>query len=214
MDIHAFILNSPEIQGWHSSAALTILINLLTCFQACALVTQTCRVYADRSTLGLSVITLVFYGFYFCAFFIYGLDKGSLNIVFSGSQFIVYIPLIIGLWKYGNIDTKRLLRVSVPLCAFIPPIMILTPWKEAFLSCLFAGIVVSLWLMYRELRNISGVGSVVIGFQFAFLANAIFWFFYGVHLGDMPLMIFNPIFAVLLIMIIMLYFNKKRAQNG
>jgi uncharacterized membrane protein len=65
--------------------------------------------------------------------------------------------------------------------------------------------------MYRELKNITGVGSVVIGFQFAFLANAIFWFLYGLSIADWPLIIFNPIAAILLTMTILLYTRKERA---
>jgi uncharacterized protein with PQ loop repeat len=211
VEIVTFILRSPEVRGWHGGAALTIIINLLLGFQVWALLAQTRRVYRDRSTLGLSVITLVFNGYFFAAFFIYGIRKEALNMVLSGSQFVLYIPLIIGLWKYSGEQQRKQLKMSIPIFAIIPPIMAITPWKEAYLLCLFAGVLVTILLMYRELKNITGVGSVVIGFQFAFLANAIFWFLYGLSIADWPLIIFNPIAAILLTMTILLYTRKERA---
>lgn len=214
MDIIGFLLRSPEVRDWHSGTALTVIINLLTAFQVWTLLAQTRKVYVDRSTLGLSVITLAFYAFYFAAFLVYGVSKNSLNMVISGSQFVIYIPLVLGLWKHGSSAERKQLKISLPFFALIPLVMILTPWKEALVLCLFAGILVSIWLMYRELKNISGVGSVVIKFQCAFLVNAVFWFMYGVSITDWPLIIFNPIAAVLLTMTILLYFKKKKCPIG
>ena len=152
-----------------------------------------------------------FYCFYFMAFLCYGVAKGALNMVLSGSQFILYIPLLIGLWKFGDAKCRMTMKVGVPLFALIPVIMYITAWKETFLLMLFAGILVTIWLMLTELKRVVGVGCFEIKFAVAFLANAIFWFMYGVALHDIPLMIFNPLAVVLLVMIMLLYFKKKAA---
>ncbi len=205
-----FIFHFPEVRDWHSGTALTLIINLLTAVQVGTLIAQTRKVYVLRSSLGLSVITLTFYGFYFAAFFVYGIHKESLNMIVSGAQFVLYVPLLIGLWKYSGMTEQKQMKIYGPFLATIPFIMILVPWKEAFMLGLFAGILVSIWLMYRELKNIMGIGSVVIGFQYAFLLNTIFWFVYGVAITDWPLIIFNPLAAILLTMTIVLYAKKKR----
>lgn len=214
MDAFGFLFRFPEVRDWHWGTAITVMINLLTTFQVWTLMAQTRKVYVDRSTLGLSVITLTFYAFYFAAFFVYGIHKEFLNMILSGSQFVLYIPLLYGLWKYGGIKEKKQLRTSIPVFAVIPPVMILIPQKEAFLFCLFIGVLFSVWLMYRELKSIAGVGSVVIRFQYAFLANTVFWFIYGVSISDWPLILFNPPAAILLSMTILLYFKKKKCQAG
>ncbi len=211
--IWAFFLSTPEVREWHSETALTVIINLLTLNQTLATTSQVRKVFRERSILGLSVITIVFYAFYFLAFLIYGVNKGSLNMILSGAQFILYIPLVIGLWKHGGEEGRQKLRKLIPVFGMIPVIMLLIPWKETFLLCLFGGILITIGLMYRELKNIRGVGSVEIKFQFAFLANAIFWFFYGLSIHDMPLIIFNPLATILLVMMIVLYNQKVRGVH-
>ena len=206
-----FFVNSPEVRGWHFATAITVVINILTLNQACATAGQVRRIYVCRSISGVSVVTMCFYCFYFMAFLSYGIAKGALNMVLSGLQFILYIPLIIGLWKFGDEKSRRTLKVSVPLFALIPVIMHMTAWKETFLLMLFAGILVTIWLMWRELKMAEGVGCFEVRFAVAFLANAIFWFLYAVTLHDMPLMIFNPLAVILLLMTISLYFRKKAA---
>ncbi len=206
-----FFVNSPEIRGWHFATAITVIINILTLNQACATTGQVRQIYRCRSISGVSVVTMSFYCFYFMAFLSYGVAKGSLNMVLSGSQFIIYIPLLIGMWKFGDAKCRKTMRIGVPLFALIPVIMHFTLWKETFLLLLFAVILVTIWLMRTELKKAHGVGCFEIKFAVAFLANAIFWFLYGISLHDMPLMIFNPLAVILLLMIISLYFKKKAA---
>lgn len=206
-----FFVNSPEVRGWHFATAITVVINILTLNQACATAGQVRRIYSCHSISGVSVVTMSFYCFYFMAFLCYGIAKGSLNMVLSGSQCILYIPLLLGMWKFGDVKCRKTMKVGLPLFALIPVIMYLTEWKETFLLMLFGAILVTIWLMHTELKRARGVGCFEIKFAVAFLANAIFWFLYGISLHDMPLMIFNPFAVILLLMIISLYFKKKAA---
>lgn len=154
---------------------------------------------------------MAYYAFYFQAFLIYGIHKDALTMVGNALQFVIYIPLLVGLWKYGDRGVRRTLCFAIPTFALLPIIMFLTPWKEPFILILLGCILVTQWLVYRELRRVDGVGSFEIRFAYAFLVNAIFWFFYAVSLHDVPLMIFNPIAIVLLSMTILLYAKKKRS---
>lgn len=205
-----FVMNSAEVRGWHSGTAISVIINLLTLNQAWATAGQARRIFRTRSGLGVSVITMTFYAFYFPAFMLYGIHKGALNMVLNASQFIIYIPLLFGLWKFGDVHTKRTMRFCVPAFALLPLIMYIVTWKETFLLILFAGILLTILLMLKELRNIQGTGSFEIKFAIAFLVNALFWFLYGMSLRDIPLLIFNPLAAILLSMVIVLYMKKRR----
>lgn len=206
-----FFVNSPEVRGWHFATAITVVINILTLNQACATAKQVRRIYTCRSISGVSVVTMSFYCFYFMAFLCYGIAKGALNMVLSGSQFILYVPLLIGMWRFGDEKSRKTMKIGVPLFALIPVIMYMTAWKETFLLMLFAGILVTIWLMLSELKRAQGVGCFEIKFAMAFLANAIFWFLYGISLHDLPLIIFNPLAVILLLMIVSLYLKKKTA---
>lgn len=211
MDIQSFILQSPEVREWHSGTAIAVMINLLTLYQAAATVGQVRRIFRDRSTSGVSTATMVYYAFYFLAFLVYGMHKGALTMVGNALQFLIYIPLSIGLWKYGSEETRGTIRRTIPMFALLPVIMAIIPWKGTFFLMLLGGILITQWLMYRELRRADGVGSFEIMFAYAFLVNAVFWFLYALRLRDIPLMIFNPIAAILLTMTILLYFKKKRS---
>jgi uncharacterized protein with PQ loop repeat len=210
MDIQGFILHSPEVREWHSGTAIAVMINLLTLYQAIATIGQVRRIFAERSTSGISTGTMIYFAFYFQAFLVYGIEKGALTMVGNALQFLIYIPLIIGLWKYGDKETRGMICWAIPLFALLPIIMVIISWKEPFFLLLLGGILITQWLMYQELRRADGVGSFEIMFAYAFLANAIFWFLYGLSIADWPLIIFNPIAAILLIMIILLYTRKER----
>ena len=54
---------------------------------------------------------------------------------------------IIGLWKFGDEKSRRTLTASVPLFTLIPVIMHMTAREETFLLILFAGILLTIWLM-------------------------------------------------------------------
>lgn len=210
VDMLNFILQSPEVRGWHSGTAIAVMINLLTLYQAAATIGQVRRIFADKSTSGISAGTMAYFAFYFLAFLVYGIHKGALTMVGNALQFLIYIPLLIGLWKYGNKETRRTIRSTIPVFALLPVIMVIIPWKGPFFLMLLCGILITQWLMHQELRRADGVGSFEIMFAYAFLMNAIFWFLYALSLRDIPLMIFNPIAAILITMTILLYFKKKR----
>ena len=90
-----FFVNSPEVRGWYFASAITVVINILILNQTCATAGQVRRIYVCRSISRVSVVTMCFYCFYFMAFLCYGIGKGALNMVLYGSQFIIYIPLLL-----------------------------------------------------------------------------------------------------------------------
>lgn len=190
----------------------TIIINALCVNQIIGTWKQSALVWRNRSIEGVSITTMTYYGFYFLAFLFYGIDRGSLNMAIGGFQFLLYVPIILGAWKFGNANDRKLVLVRSLQCALIPIIMIIVPWKNAYLLLLLFLILWTMVLMYRELRDAHGVGSFEASFAWAFLLAAIFWFAYAIILRDVALMIFNPLAGLILIATLHLYYKKKRDE--
>jgi uncharacterized protein with PQ loop repeat len=212
--IIGFILDSQEVSGWWTDIPLTmatIVINLLCVNQVVGTWKQSHRIWKERSVEGVSITTMTFYGFYFMAFLLYGINQGKLNMVIGGFQFLFYVPILLGAWKFSTAAAKRLLAIRSLQFAFLPIIMFFIPWKNAYLLFLLAGILWTMVLMYRELKWAAGVGSVEVTFLWSFFISAIFWFCYGWMLRDVALMIFNPLAGLILGATIKLYYKKRAA---
>ncbi len=205
--------NFVEIQnfGFNSLTITSSITMLFTIFQGYGVISQNKNIWQKKSGESLSATLFFLYGFFFIAFFFYGLSKNSLAMTFNGFLAIPYIPLIIGLIKFKRLTFIE--KLSLPIIAAIVPIMILLSEanKDYFLFFLLMTNLVILMTQPLAMLKSKTQGAVDIKFILIFSSTSIFWLIYALALGNWVLIIFNSVALLVYALIIYLY---RRYQDG
>jgi hypothetical protein len=189
------IKGTVEFQNWGLniltiSALGTVFFTLL---QAWSLLRQNKAIWQNRSGESINVTIFSYWLFYFMAFTIYGFGNKSIAMVANGLLFIVFIPIILGLWKFKKFNLIEKLGFSVfwiiPLKMHIDPI---SDRQNLLLIFLIGILLFSIFQPYEVWKN-KHPGSIEPKMLLVFMATNIFWFVYGLTIKDMALIVFNPL---------------------
>lgn len=213
--IIGFIVSSPEYRawGWNIETLINVTINLLTMITFFGASKQARHIWKERSASGLSGATFPYFFFYCLAFFVYGAEKGALNMVIGSMVGIAYVPIILGIWRFGDTKEKLVTVISSAVFATMPGIMARLEFpgtKEMFLALLLMGMFLFLLVGFDKLCRAPGIDGFNPAFSWAFLAAGVFWIPYSYTLGELGLVLFNVGMVVVMIATLVIYYSRKK----
>lgn len=93
-----------EIQSWGFNTVIisSFFTMFLTLLQGYGFAQQSQRIWRERSVESISAPFFFMFFFYFVAFIFYGWHNRSLAMMFNGLLFIVCLPIVIGILKFGS----------------------------------------------------------------------------------------------------------------
>ena len=151
-------------------------------------------IWKNKNGESVSVLQFSYFAGYLFALFPYGIAQNSLALIFNSLLGFFCLYVTIGLWKYKKkIPNYELLLSGSFLVLIVFMIDLNSAGKEFLFSALLFGILLFSGHQLFEIIKKGKSGNVNIGVQKAFLASNTFWFFYSLFIGNMPLVIFNPL---------------------
>ncbi|OGC70437.1 hypothetical protein A3J33_03630 [candidate division WWE3 bacterium RIFCSPLOWO2_02_FULL_53_10] len=203
--------------GFNMETLMNLMINFLTLVATYGVLKQGMRVWEKRSPAGLSGITFSYLFFYCLAFIIYAVEKCAFNMVISSLIAFAYIPMIVGLWRFGDGRERRNIAFSSVIMTAMPVIMAklhTIDSKEAFLGILLVGMFGVFVVGLEKFRRTPGIGSGDPAFSWAFLITGLFWIPYSYKLDAMELVLFNVGMVTVMGTTLFLYYVRKHKLMG
>jgi len=171
---------------------------VFTLFQMISIFRQGRVVWGKKNGESVSVLQFGYFAGYLFALFPYGIMQGSLALIFNSLLGIFCFYVTLGLWNYKKCVPKyewALVFLFLMLTAFM--FALSAAGKEILFSGLLFGILLFSAHQLFEITKKKDAGNVSIGVQKAFMASNVFWFFYSLLIGNVPLAIFNPLAFVI-----------------
>ena len=208
--------STVEYQNWGYNALTFSAIGtfLFTFLQMWSFGQQNKRIWSSRSGEAVSVPMFSYWLFYWTAFLIYGVFGKSIAIVFNSLMFLTTIPILLGLYKFKGFVRRE--KILFGIFSLIPVAMFYCPQaqKPALLLALLMGVLFSIALQPYEIWQKKSAGSVEPKLLVVFAVTAVFWFAYGIITKDIPLMIFNPLAIVVLLITLGLWRKYRKHEKG
>ena len=203
--------STVEYQNWGYNALTFSAIGtfLFTFLQMWSFGQQAKLVWVSRSGESVSVKMFSYWFFYWIAFSLYGVAGKSIAIAFNGLMFLATAPILLGLYKFKGFT--RWEKISFSVFSLIPALMFYCPkaQKPTLLLVLLMGVLFSITLQPYEIWQKKSAGSVEPKLLVVFALTSIFWFAYGIVIRDMPLIVFNPLAIVVLLITLGLWWKYK-----
>ncbi len=204
--------STVEYKNWGYNALTFSAIGtfFFTFLQMWSFCQQSKLIWASRSGESVSVIMFSYWFFYWIAFSLYGVAGRSIAIVFNGLMFLVTAPILLGLYKFKGFSLQE--KILFGVFALIPVAMFSCPkaQKPTLLLVLLMGILFSITLQPYEIWQKKSAGKVDPKLLAVFAVTSVFWFAYGVVIKDIPLMIFNPLAIVVLLITLGLWSKHRK----
>ncbi|KXJ99059.1 MAG: hypothetical protein UZ19_OD1000560 [Parcubacteria bacterium OLB19] len=147
-----FLVNTQEFKGWgwenDEQRSLTISflgICFFTALGAYGQYKQNKKIWTEKSGELVSVTWNNVFTFAFASFFVYGIETYNLACVIHGSRILLYIPILIGLYKFDCFTKKQLVLSGLMFTIVI--IMVFLPkdvMTIVFIGFILAGIVAAI----------------------------------------------------------------------
>lgn len=167
------------------------------------------RIWSDKSGESVSVPLFAYITCYIMSFFVYAWHKREIPMLFNAFLLFLYLPITIGLYKFKGFSNKEKL-LSFAFVAMIP-VMVFCPNKDVvFMGALFGILIFSIFQIV-EIKRTGTVGAIEPEFIVIGMATSIFWFMYAMSIGNIPLLIFNPVAFYLNAFILRLWLKAKGA---
>lgn len=202
--------------GFFSLGILTALGTVAFTFaQAYGAWEQGRTIWRKRSGEGMSSIMILYSTCYFFAFIVYGAWRTSIAMVFNGLLGFVFIPAVMGLWRFRGFRVRDWVCLAVFLA--LVPLMALVEWKDLLLLVSLGGVIVTVIpqtvAAYRAWQK-GDPGAIEPKFFAMFMATNAFWFVYALAIGNWPLQIFNPVsFTNLGLALAFWWLAKRKAER-
>ncbi|RJQ28736.1 hypothetical protein C4565_03185 [Candidatus Parcubacteria bacterium] len=185
---------------------------LLTLLQMKSMYEQGKTIWDKRNGESVSVLQFSYFAAYLFAIFPYGIAQQSIALIFNALLGMFCFYVMVGLWKYKHGVPWYEWTLSFSFFLMIPLMIFLdSDGREFLFSALLFGILLFSACQLYELVREGKAGNIAINVQKMFMASNTFWFFYSLLIGNIPLMIFNPIAFVINWQIIRLAKKYSRA---
>lgn len=199
--------------GWNALTIGVIGTAIFALIQGFGLWKQNQRIWRDGKVPTLSPSFFLFSMCFFFAFLTYGIQGRSIAMVFAGTLGFIHVPIFMGIVKFKEVNRReRKLLLLIPLMI---PLMGIAGWlgfREALLIAYFGGIVIALGRQVREAWRSPNPKDLDPAFIVSFLLSAAFWSVYGWRIGDLPLLIANPLLFILWITLLTIWWKKGRRR--
>lgn len=208
--IVAFVLTSTESKNFGANWATfwALGANFFTVLQAWSTLKQREKIRAAEKADGVSLYFFAYLTGYCFSFIYYGWHQHSITIILNGLLGFIFLQVVVSIVRYRGITKREVAMVlGIPLMVLM---MVFVPKKEAVLFVYLFGIFVFLLDVPLRIRREKKVGQVEVRVLYVFVAVGIFWSLYAFTIGDVPLMIFNPLAVVVYLWTIRLYRKYRK----
>jgi len=203
--------STVEYQNWGYNALTFSAIGtfLFTFLQMWSFGEQSKLIWTNRSGESVSVKMFSYWFFYWMAFSVYGIAGKSIAIAFNGLMFLATAPILLGLYKFKGFTFWE--KGSFCVFSLIPVLMFYCPkaQKPTLLLILLMGVLFSIALQPYEIWQTKSAGSVEPKLLAVFALTSVFWFVYGIVIKDIPLIVFNPLAIVVILITLGLWRKYK-----
>lgn len=185
--------STVEFQGWGFNAlTISFCVSLvLTAIAGWGLLQQNKTIWQDKTARAVSVIWLSYYCVLQLVIFVYGFVIHSAALAVNGLLALLYIPILVGLWKFKGFTNVEKFSVTAFIAALAA--MVLLPYKPAFFFAFAVGGLVSAITqpieMWRK-KSAEGLDIRLIG---TILLGNVVWLVYGLAVQDIVLISINLI---------------------
>ena len=116
--------NFVEIQnfGFNSITITALMTMIFTILQGVGITQQGKKIWQEKSARSLSPELFFLLLFYFLSFFFYGWSKDSLAMCFNSLLGLLYIPIIVGIYKFQTLSLIK--KIIFFLTSLIVPMKI------------------------------------------------------------------------------------------
>ncbi|MGC9611012.1 MAG: hypothetical protein ABSE68_02215 [Minisyncoccia bacterium] len=202
--------------GFFSLGVLTALgTAFLTLLQGYGIFRQGSTIWRKRSVENVSNMLILSGVSYFFAFIAYGISRESIAAMFNGMLGFVFLYAAVGSWKFRGFRVWEWAYFIIFLLAI--PAMILINDKETFLFLLLIGLLLTALPQTVEAYEAwkkGDPGAIEPRFFVTFMIASAFWFGYGLAIGKLVFVIFNPIsFINLSLALRFWWLAKKKAES-
>jgi len=185
---------------------------LLTLLQMKSMYEQGKTIWEKRKGESVSVLQFSYFAAYLFAIFPYGIAQQSVALIFNAFLGMFCFYVMVGLWRYKRGVPWYEWVFAFSFFLMIPLMIFLdSDGREFLFSALLFGILVFSTCQLYELMKEGKAGNITINVQKMFMLSNTFWFFYSSFIGNVPLMIFNPVMFVINWKIIRLAKEYSRA---
>lgn len=205
-----FLRSTVEWRQWGVNTLTFSAIGtiVLTMFQAWSLNKQARLIWDNKKGDSVSVVMFSYMLFYLVSFIIYGFFMKSIAAMANGLLVVFVIPIFLGLFKFKQFTLVE--RWCVPIFCILPVAMIFSPHKQFLFFCMLSGLLIAFACPARELLRSKDSGFVEVRVIATTMVVNVFWAAYAFAVGDVPLMIFNPLSFVLMVATLLLWIKYKR----
>ncbi len=212
-----FLKNSAEIKNFGFNILTLSFLGTIffSCLQGWSLFKQGKKIWDFEDGRSVSIVQFGYWAAYFFAVIPYGFSMGSIALIFNGLVGIPCVYILLGLWKFKDSERWYEWPAAISFLAIIVIMIVadeVTEKEMIFSVSLFGVFIFGLFQIY-EIWKEKDTGSVDIGVQKIFIATSVFWLIYSARVGNIPLLVFNPISIVMNIVIIFLYKKYKGAAQ-
>jgi len=205
--IELFIKNSEEYINWgvNLPTITALMTALLTCLQGYGILAQSKAIWKKKNADSVSEPLFAYNTFYFFSFIVYSIFENRLAMLFNGLLGFIYIPVIVGIFKFKKIKTwERVFTGSLPIMIFL---MFITPDKDTLLLIFLSGCIFGAVMQFQEILKAKSRGNFNLKFLTVFLITSVCWLIYGVAINSWVFEIFNSANIAAFLIGLYLYFK-------
>lgn len=204
--------NTVEWQNWGWNATTASFIGTVALSVLCGwgVWRQNEAVWRSKSGESVSVPLFSYLCGNFFIFLCYGVLAKSVAMVVNGLQAVLYLSVVVGLWKYKGF-TDREKALCILFASLIVTMVSIPPgWRDSFLALVFAGGLFVIADQPRQIWRNKNAGNVDIHFLVVFAVSAAFWTAYGITIKNWVLTTVNPITFVIMTTTAVLWFKYRK----
>jgi len=162
---------------------------------------------SDAYIVEISVNLFSYLAFFFAAYLFYGVHIASVAVLINSLLAIVYIPILVGLWKFKSFTRNE--KVQFVLFAGMVPAMAFLPWKDELFLIISLGTIYAFGTQPWELWKTKKTGVVEIRLVGSYFFATLFWVVYAFAIEEWVLEILTPIALFLLGLTAVLWFKYR-----
>jgi len=206
----------PERFGWDAltfSFIGTVVTNLISLW---GIREQNRRVWKTQSGRSVSVTMMAYSAAFLTAAAVYGVSEYGFDIpenalIVNLIRVPVFIAVLAGLWKFKGFTARETL-LCILFVLMVATTAIL-PRKDWIFFALCVGTWFSLLPQAVEIWK-HGRGVADVRFLWVTVFSAFIWTVYGIALGDWVLIVTNPVFLVIIVATLALWYVRREPLLG
>jgi hypothetical protein len=210
------IKNTVEYQGFGpnmlTAGAIGAMVVLL--WESWGILAQIKKIWHERAAETLSSYMFGYTTAFMAASIPYGMATKSATIVISaGVVFLLHLPIMWGIMTFRGY-TRQETAITGAFFLMVIAMIAIPSWMDGFYLAFSIGTLYAFgtqaWQIWRE----KTAGTLEIKLILVYMASSVFWGCYAFAAGLVPLMILNPLFFLIMLLIVVLWRRYKNAPEA